>query len=126
LEGIDDETLERGVGHVPGTAAPGDAGNVGLAGHRDTYFRALRKIRLQDRIRLVTDHGSYQYLVESIEVVRPQDIWVLDASQRPILTLVTCYPFSLVGRAPHRFIVRARQVGGGRSDKVEKTVRGGI
>lgn len=125
-EGIDDETLERGIGHIPGTAVPGDAGNVGLAGHRDTFFRGLRKIRLKDRIRLVTDHGSYQYLVESIEVVHPEEIGVLDASQRPILTLVTCYPFSLVGQAPKRFIVRARQVGGGRSDGVEKTVRGGI
>jgi len=70
---------------------------------------------LNDRIRLVTGNKSYQYLVESIEVVRPEDIRVLEVSQRPILTLVTCYPFSLVGRAPKRFIARARQVGGGRS-----------
>lgn len=125
-EGIDDETLERGIGHVPGTAEPGQAGNIGLAGHRDTFFRPLKKIRLKDRIRLVTNHGAYQYLVESIQVVHPQDIQVLDASQRPILTLVTCYPFSMLGHAPKRFIVRARQVGGSPSDVVEKTVRGGI
>ena len=125
-EGIDDDTLERGVGHVPGTAAPGEAGNIGVAGHRDTFFRPLRKIRLKDRIQLDTRHGSYQYLVESIEVVEPEDIRVLDASERPVLTLVTCYPFSLVGRAPKRFIVRARQVAGARPDIVEKTSRGGI
>ena len=124
-EGIDDDTLERGAGHVPGTAAPGEAGNIGVAGHRDTFFRPLRKIRLKDRVRLDTKHGSYQYLVESIQVVEPEDVQVLEASHQPVLTLVTCYPFSLVGKAPKRFIVRARQVGGD-SDVVEKTSRGGI
>ncbi len=105
--GSDARTLQLAVGHIPGTAFPGEQGNVGLAGHRDTFFRRLRDIRPDDEIRLVTPDGTYVYRVERTNVVNPRDVWVLDATAQPTLTLVTCYPFTYVGSAPQRFIVRA-------------------
>lgn len=108
-EGVDAKTLRRSVGHVPGTALPGKTGNIGLAGHRDTFFRGLRDIGKSDLIRLETTSGTYQYVVESTSIVTPKDVEVLDDAAEPLLTLVTCYPFNYVGHAPKRFIVRARQ-----------------
>jgi sortase A len=105
--GSDARTLQLAVGHIPGTALPGDTGNVGLAGHRDTFFRRLKDIRPDDEIRFETPHGMFVYRVERTVVVEPTDVWVLDQSDDSILTLVTCYPFTYVGSAPQRFIVRA-------------------
>jgi sortase A len=110
LEGTDERTLRRAVGHIPGTPLPGQPGNVGIAGHRDTFFRALRNVRQDDEITLMTLNGSYRYRVDSISVVGPEDIEVLDNSGGDILTLVTCYPFYFVGPAPRRFIVRAQRI----------------
>lgn len=109
-EGIDPETLQRGVGHIPGTALPGQPGNVALAGHRDTFFRRLRNIRKNDEIILETLDGSYHYRVDLTQVVTPRHMEILDGSDAEILTLVTCYPFSFVGPAPERFVVRAHRV----------------
>jgi sortase A len=109
VEGVDDRTLRRAVGHIPGTSLPGQKGNVAIAGHRDTFFRGLRNIRKNDEITLTTLHGFYRYRVDSIKVVQPQDTEVLDDSYDAILTLVTCYPFYFVGSAPQRFIVRAHK-----------------
>jgi sortase A len=108
-EGADSATLSHAVGHIPGTALPGKAGNVGLAGHRDTIFRALRNIKESDAIDLETDRGTFRYLVSSTKIVSPKDVSVLAAGGGPTLTLVTCYPFYYVGSAPKRFIVRANQ-----------------
>ncbi len=105
--GSDARTLQLAVGHIPGTALPGEPGNVGLAGHRDTFFRRLAGIAADDEIRLVTAGGTFTYRVERTNVVEPTDVWVLDSTLHPALTLVTCYPFSFVGLAPQRFIVRA-------------------
>lgn len=105
--GSDARTLRRAVGHIPGTALPGERGNIGLAGHRDTFFRQLRDIRPDDEIRVVTPMGTFAYRVAHTEVVQPRDTWVLHPTPEPALTLVTCYPFSYVGSAPKRFIVRA-------------------
>ncbi len=110
LEGTDSRILRRAVGHIPGTALPGLPGNVGIAGHRDTFFRALRNVRQNDEITLMTLEGSYRYRVDSIKVVGPEDTQVLDNSGGDILTLVTCYPFYFVGPAPSRFIVRAQKI----------------
>ncbi len=111
VEGTTETALRRAVGHVEGTALPGQPGNVGLAGHRDTFFRGLRRLRKHDRIRVTTLDGEYDYLVDSIQVVEPDDVQVLDATARPTLTLVTCFPFHYIGPAPHRFIVRAHAIG---------------
>jgi sortase A len=105
--GSDARTLNLAVGHIAGTALPGEAGNVGLAGHRDTFFRRLEAIRTDDEIRLVTVEGTHIYRVQRTDVVEPSDVWVLDSTGEPVLTLVTCYPFTYVGPAPDRFIVRA-------------------
>lgn len=110
LEGIDGRTLRRAVGHIPGTPLPGQPGNIALAGHRDTFFRALQNIRVDDEITLETLIGVYSYRVDSTEVVDPGETRVLDNSDDEILTLVTCYPFSFVGPAPKRFVVRARKL----------------
>ena len=109
-EGEDARTLQLAVGHIAGTALPGAAGNMGLAGHRDTFFRRLREIDPGDVIRLVAVDGTYTYVVDSTQIVDPDDLWVLDPTPEPSLTLVTCYPFTYLGAAPERFIVRARLV----------------
>ena len=106
--GSDPRTLRLAIGHIGGTALPGEPGNVGLAAHRDTFFRRLGEIRADDLIRFVTADGTYIYRVEGTQVVDPQDTWVLNATEEPALTLVTCYPFRYVGSAPRRFIVRAQ------------------
>jgi sortase A len=112
LEGVDSKTLRRGVGHIPETAPPGAGGNVGLAAHRDSFFRGLKDIRKNDIIRLKTLDGSYEYRVEQTEIVTPEDTQVLANTGIPELTLVTCYPFYYVGSAPKRFIVHAQRVEG--------------
>jgi sortase A len=110
MEGTRTTTLRRAVGHIPGTALPGQPGNVGISGHRDTFFRPLRNIRQNDIITLTTLLGEYRYRVVSARIVRPNNVAVLDPSGNEILTLVTCYPFYFVGPAPDRFIVRAERV----------------
>ena len=108
--GSDARTLRLAVGHIAGTAFPGESGNIGLAGHRDTFFRRLRDIRVDDEIRIVTPEQTYVFRVERTSVVTPRDTWVLNDTATPALTLVTCYPFTYVGSAPDRFIVRAGQL----------------
>jgi sortase A len=110
FEGIDKTTFRRAAGHIPGTALPGQPGNVGLSGHRDTFFRPLKDLRIKDEVQIATLRGNFEYEVESLRVVEPEDVGVLAASAENVLTLVTCYPFYYVGPAPKRWIVRARQV----------------
>ena len=110
LEGVEDRDLLVGAGHIPGTALPGEEGNVGIAAHRDTFFRSLRRIAKNDQILLTTLGGSFKYLVASIEITTPDNPSVLQDSAQPTLTLITCYPFSFVGPAPDRFVVHAYQV----------------
>ena len=105
--GSDARTLRLAVGYIPGTALPGEIGNVGLAGHRDTFFRKLRDINPDDEIRVTTKDGVFRYFVQRTSIVQPKDVWVLDPTNYASLTLVTCYPFSYIGSAPQRFIVRA-------------------
>ncbi|MCZ2074691.1 MAG: class D sortase [Bryobacteraceae bacterium] len=109
-EGVDSRTLRRAVGRIPGTALPGEPGNIGLAAHRDTFFRALKGVRKDDRIILETLTGTYEYKVDSTTIVSPSNISVLDPTDNPSVTLVTCYPFYYVGKAPKRFIVRGHLV----------------
>lgn len=113
LEGDDDGTLSQAAGHIPDTDLPGASdGNVGIAGHRDTFFRPLKDIKKGDEIRLTTAHGTYRYAVDSIRIVKPEEVEVLDPVDHPVLTLVTCYPFYYVGHAPNRYIVQAREIAG--------------
>lgn len=111
-EGMDDETLKVAVGHIPGTARPGEAGNIGLAAHRDTFFRALRGVRRGDVMRLTTLDGSETYRVASASVVDPDRVDLLrGADGTKALTLVTCFPFDWIGDAPKRFVVAALPAG---------------
>jgi len=102
--------LQRAVGHLAESALPGESGNVVLAGHRDTFFRPLKRIRVGDTIRLRTVKGDFEYEVESTAVVSPDAIEVLQPTGGRTLTLITCFPFGFVGPAPNRFIVRAREI----------------
>jgi len=110
LHGIGNTTLRHGVGHIPGTPLPERDGNVGLAAHRDSFFRGLKDIRKDDIIELTTLDGSFRYQVEWTKIVPPEETAVLADEGSPALTLVTCYPFHYVGSAPKRFIVRAHRV----------------
>ena len=110
LEGTDDATLSRGAGHIEDTPLPGEAGNVGIAGHRDTVFRPLRKIQVGDPLELTTADRLYRYRISKTLIVGPDDVYVLDPTKNPMLTLVTCYPFEYIGHAPRRFIVQAQLV----------------
>ena len=109
-EGAGEDTLDVALGHIPGTALPGQPGNAGIAGHRDTLFRGLSNIEKDDTIEFQTPAGSYDYKVEGTRIVKPDDVDVLHAGAHPEMTLVTCYPFYYVGSAPNRFIVTARLV----------------
>lgn len=110
LEGTSELALNRGIGHIAGTPLPGEDGNIGIAGHRDGYFRGLKDIAIGDLIELETLAGPQDYAVTKLLIVEPPDVWVLDATEAPSITLVTCYPFYFVGSAPQRFIVRAEKV----------------
>jgi sortase A len=109
-EGDDERTLRRAVGLVPGSPGPGQPGNMILAGHRDTFFWPLRKIKPADRIRLLVPPHTYEYEVQSVRIVEPEETSVLESRGVEELTLVTCYPFRFVGPAPQRFIVSAARV----------------
>jgi sortase A len=111
LEGTDEVTLNRAVGHIADTAAPGDDGNSGIAGHRDGFFRGLKDVGPGDTIELETRQGTETYRIERTWIVDPEDVSVLDPISAPALTLVTCYPFYFIGPAPQRFIVRAVRAG---------------
>jgi sortase A len=119
-EGTDARILRRSVGHLPGTALPGEEGNVAIAGHRDSFFSALRDVRTGDRVRITTPDGAFEYRVESKSVVSPEHTEVLSASSLPTLTLITCFPFRYVGSAPERFIVHARQLSMAKNNAPER------
>ncbi|HEX5043499.1 MAG TPA: class D sortase [Candidatus Polarisedimenticolaceae bacterium] len=107
FDGIDELTLNRGVGRIPGTARPGEAGNLALAGHRDGFFRGLKDVAAGDVLELRTPEETRTYVVDRVVVVEPDDVSVLDDRGAPTLTLVTCYPFYFVGHAPQRWVVQA-------------------
>lgn len=107
LEGTDDIMLNRGVGHIATTAHFGETGNVGIAGHRDGFFRRLKDIKVGDRIEIEEPDRNENYVVDELQIVRPDNVDVLRSKGKPSLTLVTCYPFYYIGNAPQRFIVHA-------------------
>ena len=113
LEGDDALTLNRGVGHIPGTAMPGTVGNIGVAGHRDGFFRGLKDVAVGDVIEMqrgADGERPERYVVRKISIVLPSDTTLLKASSDSELTLVTCYPFRYVGTAPQRYVVQAALV----------------
>ncbi len=119
-QGDDQGTLARAVGHLPDTPWPWQSGNTALAGHRDGLFRPLRHIRAGDLIRVSTSRGQFLYRVHDTRIVSPNAVWVLNASPRRTLTLITCYPFTYIGHAPKRFIVQAQAVQAGSDGPVSE------
>jgi len=109
LEGIQSRTLRLGAGHIPGTSYPGYRGNIGIAAHRDTFFRPLSGVKSDDIIKFSTPGKTTEYRVVSTSIVSPDDVEVLKAQGKDKLTLVTCYPFYYIGPAPKRFIVTAEK-----------------
>ena len=107
LDGTDDLILNRGVGRIQGTALPGQPGNMGIAGHRDGFFRGLKDVVEGDKIEIELPDRTDTYVVRNTMIVLPQDTSVLDPTSESSLTLVTCYPFYFVGDAPKRYIVLA-------------------
>jgi sortase A len=110
FDGTSELTLNRGAGRIIGTANSGEQGNIGIAAHRDGFFRGLKDVHVGDRIELAVLRRQYVYTVDNITIVKPSDVTVLQARVRPSLTLVTCYPFYFVGDAPQRYIVQASLV----------------
>lgn len=110
FNGTDTMILNGGAGRISGTARPGEQGNIGIAAHRDSFFRGLKDVALGDRIELAALHQKFVYTVDNISIVIPSDVSVLRARSRPSLTLVTCYPFYFVGDAPQRYVVQASLV----------------
>jgi sortase A len=117
LEGTDELTLNRAVGHIAGTARPDEEGNIGIAGHRDGFFRALKDISPGDTIELQTTGATDRYIVDQIVLVRPDDVSVLQPRPVRSLTLVTCYPFYFIGSAPQRYIVHASVASSDRTEE---------
>jgi sortase A len=107
VEGVGREQLLRAVGHLPGSAFPGEAGNVVLAGHRDMHFAPLRNAAVGDRLSLITPDGTFDYAVTTVSIVDPSAVGIERPTTRPMLTLITCYPFEYLGPAPYRMVVRA-------------------
>jgi sortase A len=107
FDGTDRLTLNRGAGHIAGTARPGEQGNIGISAHRDGFFRGLKDLQLGDQIELAVSAQKFIYTIDNIAIVKPSDTSVLQDRSRPTLTLVTCYPFYFVGNAPGRYIVQA-------------------
>jgi sortase A len=110
LQGTTSQTLRLGVGHIEGTALPGQPGNIGIAGHRDTYFRDLKDIRRNDEILLQTAIGIDRYEVDWLQITAPSDGAILASTTGSALTLVTCYPFHYIGSAPERYVVHAHRL----------------
>jgi len=111
FNGTDDSILNRGAGRIEGTARVGQAGNLGIAGHRDGFFRGLKDVTTGDTIELETAAGTLTYTIDSIKIVEPSDVSVLRNGPTDSVTLVTCFPFYFIGSAPQRYIVHASQSG---------------
>ena len=121
FDGTDDLTLNRGVGRIIGTAQVGESGNIGIAGHRDGFFRGLKDISVGDQVDLIMTTAKAAYVVDQIEIVSPADVQVLQPRSVPSITLITCYPFYFVGDAPKRFVVHASLVSDQPSNKLQST-----
>ena len=105
FEHDDELSLNRGAGLIAGMGLPDRGGNVGIAGHRDGYFRVLKDIKVGDLIEIRTRIKLHRYRVTSIDIVDETDNRRLADTELPAVTLVTCYPFYFLGNAPQRFIV---------------------
>lgn len=111
VDGTNSASLRKSLGHMKGTAYPGEFGNCAIAGHRNynfgLYFNRLNEVQLGDEITIVTTDGTYEYKVHSIETVLPEDVYVTEDEGNEEITLITCTPIYV---ATHRLIVKAERV----------------
>jgi LPXTG-site transpeptidase (sortase) family protein len=103
--------LNKGVARVLQRAKLSGEGNLSLAGHRDGFFRKLGQVVLGDVFTVKDISGNeFNYQVTKTWIVKPKDTYVMKATEKPSITLITCYPFYYVGSAPERYIVRAERI----------------
>ncbi|MGA2419336.1 MAG: class GN sortase [Candidatus Acidiferrum sp.] len=113
LEDANPHTLAFGPARMLSGAAPGEPGNIVLAGHRTSWFKPLEQIAVGDTLRLEWfDQRSRQvrqraYVVRATDIVFPEDVSLLMPTSTDVLTLITCYPFNHAPHSPQRYIVRA-------------------
>ncbi|MCH5585320.1 class D sortase [Shimazuella sp. AN120528] len=109
VQGTDDESLKKGVGHYIGygTVNPGETGHVVLSGHRDTVFRGAGQLKIGDRLYVKFQGHIYTYQIRKTWITNPEDRTIIVPIPKPVLTLTTCYPFDYIGSAPERYIIRA-------------------
>ncbi|WP_409305986.1 class D sortase [Peribacillus sp. SCS-155] len=108
--GTNEDELAKGVGHFAGSVLPGEKDNSVLSGHRDTVFRKLGQIGINDILIVQTKAGEFQYRVNKVRIVDENDRTVIVPKPRATLTVSTCYPFDYIGSAPQRYILVAHLV----------------
>jgi sortase A len=111
IEGTNEDDLEKGVGHYPGSSFPTEKGQIVLSGHRDTVFRKLGELKLGDILTISTSYGAFSYSIEHTQIVEANDRSIITLQKNEeILTLTTCYPFYFIGNAPDRYIITAKPI----------------
>ncbi|MBV8205968.1 MAG: class D sortase [Acidobacteria bacterium] len=108
VEGTSRKDLMKGPGHIRSSAYPGESGNVVISAHRDTFFRHIYELSKGDQIQLQRGGATYTYEVTGKKITDPNDLSVLQQTEEPRLTLITCYPTYYVGPAPERLVIFAR------------------
>jgi len=96
VRGDDWGSLKLGVGHHIGSANPGERSNMVLSAHNDIYgeiFRHLDQLQLEDEIIIQTANRDYRYVVKAKRIIEPTQIEVMDQTRKPVLTLISCYPY---------------------------------
>lgn len=119
IEGDDQKNLTKGVGHDSSTVLPGQNGNIVLDAHRDTMFRNLGSVKLGDTITIKTEYGTFTYKAYKTRIVTPTDTTAIIKSDKQMLTLYTCYPFSYIGHAPQRYLVMAEFISSTKSSELK-------
>lgn len=107
-EGVGEDILKKGIGHIPSTPLPGQQSNAVLSGHRDTFFRGLDRLKVGDSLIVTSNNKTYIFKIKKIRIVDKNDKTVIVPKPRSTLTLTTCYPFTYIGPAPQRYIVEAQ------------------
>ncbi|PMC35293.1 class D sortase [Bacillus sp. UMB0899] len=108
FEGVEEETLKKGIGHIPSTPLPGQQSNAVLAGHRDTFFQGLDRLNIGDSLIVTLNNKTFIYKIKKIRIVDKDDKTVIVPKPTRTLTLTTCYPFTFIGPAPQRYIIEAQ------------------
>lgn len=110
-EGVTLTVVDKGPGHWPGSAVPGQLGNATFAGHRVTHshpFRNVDKLVAGDEIIFVMPNGTFTYKMTKQQIVNPTDTWIVNPTPTATLTLFACHP---PGSAAKRIVIRGEYVG---------------